>query len=378
MSPVSAPKTRNVYDRRGGLFLVMSLTSVLKSDQDLASRLANLLPVAGAPYPQELPLLAPPRTKNYALVGTAFDYLFRFEVQRRNPSANEEEWVATLAVDRLGESNSEDGLVTDKTALKMYSVIMKDENISEVWDGTFSKYVKVGEEIYHVSKSAEAKQAANVLAKARSAHRRFLRTRNPSEEQVSEIASHSLRLAKLDRIFREGFVDPALGSVDSLDVDDLLRLWKVIPFDGPMSVCLGKNVWLNPTFGRFSRGMGGADADVVASTMLIDIKTSIHPDIRLHGAQLIGYAMLAQAYRDEEAPNFPAVDSVGVYFSRQGTLVALPMEPVRKAADFKEAFGALMAHCVGSRLSHTHVRLKKTTSKPESPPSRRLSRKRSR
>jgi len=360
----------------------MSLTSVLKSDRELARRLANLLPVAGAPHLPELPVKAPPRTKNYALVGTAFDYLFRFEVQRRNPSAKAGEWVATEAVDELRSSKSdhgsEDGLVTDKIKVNMYSEIMKDENTSEVWDGKFSKYVKVGKEIYHVSKSDEAEQAAEILAKAKSAHERFLRTSDPSEEQVAEVASHSLRLAKLDAIFRRGFFDPALGSVDTLDVQDLLGLWKVIPFDGPMSVCLGDDVWLNPTFGRFSTGIGGADADVVASTMLIDVKTSIHPDIRQYADQLVGYAMLAQAYRAEEAPNFPAVESVGVYLARQGTLVVLPMEPVRKAADFKGAFGALMAHCADSPLSTTDVRLMKTTPKRKSPPARRSSRKPSR
>lgn len=356
----------------------MSLTSVLKSDQELAIRLANLLPTAGTPQLPDLSTMAPPRTKNYALVGTAFDYLFRFEVQRRNPSANAGEWVATAAVDRLGPSESEDGLVTDKNKREMYLEIMKDVNTTEIWDGKFSKYVRVGDEIYHVSRAAEAGQAAEILAKAKSAHGRFLRSRDPSNEQVSEMASHTLGLAKLDSIFRQGFVDPSLGTVDPLDVEDLLRLWKVIPFDGPLSVCLASDVWLNPTFGRFSRGIGGADADVLASTMLIDLKTSIHPDIKQHVAQLVGYAMLAQAYRAKEAPDFPEVDSVGVYFARQGTLVVLPMEPVRKAADFKEAFGALMAHCADSPTSHAKVRLKKTIAKPEFPQKKRSSRKSSR
>lgn len=353
----------------------MSLTSVLKSDQELARRLANLLQAAGAPLLPELLLKAPPRTKNYALVGTAFDYLFRFDVQRRNPSANAAEWVATAAVDKLKPSESEDGLVTDKMTFRMYSEMMKDADTSEIWDGPFSKYVRIGDKIYHVSKSDEAKQAAEILTRAKSTHERFLRTSNPSEEQVAEIASHSLRLAKLDAIFRSDFVDVALGSVDPRDVEDLLGLWRAIPFDGSMSVCLTDSVWLNPTFGRFSMGIGGADADVFASTTLIDIKTSIHPDIRQHAAQLVGYAMLAQAYREEEVPNFPVVESVGVYFARQGTLVVLPMEPVRKDADYKGAFGALMAHCTDSPLFHTDVRLKKKTLKPKSPPSRGSSRK---
>ena len=33
------------------------------------------------------PVLTEPRTKNYSLVGTAFDYLLRFEIKRRAPHA---------------------------------------------------------------------------------------------------------------------------------------------------------------------------------------------------------------------------------------------------------------------------------------------------
>lgn len=356
----------------------MSLTSLLKSDRELANRLASLLHLAEVQQSSELPLIAPPGTKNYALVGTAFDYLFRFEVQRRNPSANAVEWVAMAAADMLKGPESPDGLITDKNKVRMYLEIMKDCNTSEVLDGKFSKYVKVGADIYHVSESGKAEQAAAVLENAKSAHARFLGISNPSADQVSEIAGHSLRLAKLDAIFREGRIDSSLESVDLLDVEDLYGLWKIIPFDGPLSACLAEDVWLNPTFGRFSEGIGGADADVVASTILIDIKTSVHPDMRRHAAQLVGYAMLAQAYRTEEAQDFPALDSVGVYFARQGTLISLSLEPARKHPDYDGALKALMAHCRDASSEHANAGSKKRTSKPVGQPSKRSSKRSSR
>src|SRR5438093_5386568 len=47
-------------------------------------------------------LLAPPRTTNYMLVGTAFDYLVRFYLQRLNPDAKGKTWIAEEAVQMLG------------------------------------------------------------------------------------------------------------------------------------------------------------------------------------------------------------------------------------------------------------------------------------
>src|SRR5205807_3779618 len=48
------------------------------------------------------PLVAPPLSRRYALVGTAFDYLLRFYLHRRNPSAVRRRWVAEEGLQRLG------------------------------------------------------------------------------------------------------------------------------------------------------------------------------------------------------------------------------------------------------------------------------------
>src|SRR5262245_9435099 len=47
------------------------------------------------------PLRAQPRSSRYPMVGTAFDYLLRFELQRRAPHAVAESWVAEAVPDRL-------------------------------------------------------------------------------------------------------------------------------------------------------------------------------------------------------------------------------------------------------------------------------------
>lgn len=203
-------------------------------------------------------------------------------------------------------------------------------------------------------------KATEILSAAKVAHQQFLRTINPTEEEAADAASHALRLAKLDPIYRAGprtrIVEQAVTAVDPLDVQDLVGLWRIIPFEGPMAACLRDDVWLNPTFGRFSVGIQGADADVIAASTLIDIKTSIHPAVKPHLAQLIGYAMLAEAYKSEEAPEFPQIEKVGLYFARQGALVEMQLEAARQGPDFAGAFDALMAHCENEPLTLSDVR----------------------
>ena len=71
----------------------MSLTSILKSQPKvvdfLQSRINNLPEKPGS-YEKKRFLLG----ENPALVGTAFDYAFRFEVLRKYPYAKEYPWIA--------------------------------------------------------------------------------------------------------------------------------------------------------------------------------------------------------------------------------------------------------------------------------------------
>ncbi|GAB4317918.1 MAG: hypothetical protein Kow0084_17600 [Pseudothermotoga elfii] len=64
----------------------MSLTSFLK-DKDVKNALERTF--KKPQFNLQAELLAPPLTNNYSLVGTAFDYLFRFYIKRLNPDAVE-------------------------------------------------------------------------------------------------------------------------------------------------------------------------------------------------------------------------------------------------------------------------------------------------
>ena len=74
----------------------MSLTSFLDMP-DVTAKVKLLRPKL--PRKLSAPLKIKPRSNRYMLVGTAFDYLLRFELQRRAPHAISKRWVAEYAPD---------------------------------------------------------------------------------------------------------------------------------------------------------------------------------------------------------------------------------------------------------------------------------------
>src|SRR5437773_972190 len=69
----------------------MSLTSFL-NNPDVRKKFREEFP--RQPVRRKLTPLAPPLTNNNSLVGTAFDYLLRFYLERLNPNAQCSAWVA--------------------------------------------------------------------------------------------------------------------------------------------------------------------------------------------------------------------------------------------------------------------------------------------
>ena len=68
---------------------------------------------------------------------------------------------------------------------------------------------------------------------------------------------------------------------------------------------------LNPTF-EGSRDVGGADADLVVNGTLIDIKTTVRPEIKPDWIrQLLGYVLLDYSVRHQ-------IKAIGLYMARQG------------------------------------------------------------
>ena len=256
-------------------------------------------------------MIAHPVSEHFALVGTAFDYLFRFEVQRRFPKARTQTWVAEIAL----------GLFK--------------------WDA-----------------GADGPTARRVVRNARRAQAKFVRSRKPSEELLAEMAQHAIRLAKLDSLYRGGIFDPTIHEASPRDVRDLLRLLRIVPFDGPLGVLLKRGpILLNPTFGKFSNLMGGADADLVAGGTLIDLKATKYPEFSdEHLAQILGYQMLGELCQQASPRRFPEINAVGLYFARHGVLRTIDIRALRGSKPYVAARGLLLQaarEAVSRRPPHT-------------------------
>ena len=246
-------------------------------------------------------ILAPPVTKHYSLVGTAFDYLMRFYIKHHNPKAITKEWVAELSQERMKEIGF--ALNSQRHPIPIdNNLLAKAEGMLSKSKKAYSNYIQIG-------------------------------------EMNDELIKCTILLAHLDTFFRARIIDEDFGIVDGGDVIDLRRLISIINPDSfkAKELCL-----LNPTFGEASELIGGADADLVMDNVLIDIKTATQLELkRDHFNELIGYYTLYKIGGIPDAPVEPNIENLGIYYSRYGELYTFPVTdaiPAGKFPFFKEWF----------------------------------------
>jgi hypothetical protein len=233
----------------------MSLTSFLKNATDVRQRFKDEFDMPQLGVAKEL--AAPPLTKNYSLVGTAFDYLLRAYVERLNPKSKTREWVA------------------------------------------------------------ESDEFPKIVNEAKKSHSQFLQTGKIDDNLLRAM----LRLAQLEPISRRIVDDSYFKTVGKIDAKDIQDLRKLISLVQPKTFQAKKVSVLNPTFGRASELVGGADCDLVIDDSLIEIKTTKHFEVkREYFDQLVGYYILSRIGGIEGLPKDYPIERLGVYFSRHGYL----------------------------------------------------------
>jgi len=224
-------------------------------------------------------LKASPQTQNYSLIGTAFDYLLRFHIERLNGNSITRPWVAETAIE----------------------------------------LTKPKPEIYGKLKA--------IIDTIKKVHDSFLKTGKLSET----IVASSIVLAKLDMIYRIGRLEPNLFDYQDADIADLKNLISIVDYPSFKSKKVSA---LNPTFGEASLLVGGADADFVIDDTLIDIKTTKNLKFkREHFDQLIGYFILSRIDRIDGVNNHK-IKKIAIYFSRHGLLHSIPISEIENNPKF--------------------------------------------
>lgn len=225
-------------------------------------------------------LIAPPGTKRYTTIGTAFDYLLRLYVQYLNPQAIETAWVAESAIPLLG--------------------LIGDTNLK--------------------------RKASWIVSRAKVQKELFLKTGSATDELIEAIIS----LAYLDPIVRAGRgLEYIGGPIDEKDICDMKQLLNVVnpQYFKAQKICL-----LNPNFGFESRMVRGADADLLLDDNLIDIKTTKSLNFGVDQfRQLLGYYSLHQI----EGSSYP-ICRVSIYYSRFAYLHTIELKDIINQSTFSD------------------------------------------
>lgn len=269
----------------------MSLSSIIHDQKEIRDGLRARVVKPSIHFEA---IKAKPLTANSRIVGTAFDYVLRFFLERINSVAQSRGWIAERGAELIGTS--------------IYKYDIDDNTLSHKVD-------------------RKRRQADTYIDEAKSEHHAYLKTGHVTDKLLFA----ALRLAYLDVAVRAGpdRIDWVhLKSPDAKDVVDLRRLLTLVKASSfkAKRVCL-----LNPTFGA-ARLVGGADADLLLDDCLIDIKTTKNPYLDNRDfLQLIGYYLLHGLdgiHCDGSKTTAHKVNSLAIYFARSGYLWKIPVEEV--------------------------------------------------
>jgi hypothetical protein len=275
----------------------MSLSALVKFATPVRARMAAELPRPRLPLKAQL--LVPARARNRPLIGTAFDYLFRFNLARRFPFAVSRQWVAESALRLVSRLADQD-------------LIM----LGHDYPGDYRPAVRIKRRMAAIVEEAKGR-VASFVAGARLS---------------DALIVSAINLAHCDIYYRAGRLDERFGRPMRAQVSELRSLiqnvdWKQI---SASRVCL-----LNPHFGDGSRFVGGADADALLDDLLLDVKTTGSLKIRTEDwRQLLAYAALNLHFPIGGGKRRRRIRRIGFYFSRHGYLVSWPLAEVVDSVRF--------------------------------------------
>lgn len=227
-------------------------------------------------------ILATPLSDHYGLVGTAFDYLLRFYLERVNETAEARGWVA-------------------EESLELLRVIGER--------GPLSK-------------------AKAIIRRARDAKADYLKT----GEVTDKLLESAILLGQLDGVYRAALIDPNLGTVDHHDVEDLRNLLSIVKPDvfKAKETCI-----LNPVFAK-SNLVGGADADFIIDDTLFEVKTTKHLGLRAaYYHQLVGYYILYTLGGLFESDARFEIRKLAIYYSRHALVQSFDVNTILGGTDFR-------------------------------------------
>lgn len=225
-----------------------------------------------------------PMSKNHSIIGTAIDYLIRFQLKHIFPKAKEFPWIAEVAAQNYAEKRHNKYFTAAK---RNYSRFLKNGIINE------------------------------------------------------DLIKSTIDLAKFDVILRSGgiYYPNDFGKYKRKDVKELKMILNNIDFQ---KLKIEKRCLLNPSFGYYTKLIGGADADLIIDNTLIDIKNTQKLTItREMLNQIIGYYFMGKIGKVKGVSNWNSISKIGFFFTRYNYMYLFNIDeliPRRKKLSFEKWF----------------------------------------
>ncbi|NIJ43490.1 hypothetical protein FHS78_003805 [Parvibaculum indicum] len=258
----------------------MSLTQVIQRQEVRDAFRANAIKERTPKAIRSCPLLVPPTTKLYGIVGHAFDYLARIHLRRK---------------------------------LEGSAVTVLDY-------GWFAEHEKHRLE-WHCVRKQDYKFWVASLSRAKTAAQRY----QEGDDNLLQMSQYCQLLANVEILARSGRFDPDFRPHVDIS-NELIQMIEIL--DRQEEFCPETLCVLNPRFEAASL-VGGADADLVLDDRLIDFKTASRPIVRLeYQLQLAAYTALQRKAGLEGVPpeQQPEFRKVELYFARFGILLSWSLE----------------------------------------------------
>jgi hypothetical protein len=280
----------------------MSLTSILLNNKEVRDKLKVEFPKPEFNLISKIKV--EPKSVNYSLVGSAFDYLMRFYLEYHNKEKlliKRNCWVAENAKIALIEKLSKFG----------YNSIRVGSNRNKLVNAN---------ELLQIIKDAWSEAQDN--------YNKFIL----SGKITNKLIVSCLFLGKLDSYSRRRVIDENFETYEKEDVKDLKALISIIDLK---KIIVKENIYFNPNFGYATDLVRGADADLIIDDTLIDIKVTKELKLeKKYFDQIIGYYCLSLIGGINENPNLNVINNLGIYFARHGVLWTIPINKIGNQESF--------------------------------------------
>ena len=270
----------------------MTLTTTYRDHPEFRAWFKNIWPKVPIVLSNDILVESKFGQGSSAVIGTAFDYLLRFKIEKLNRRRVQSDiWIAE----------------------NYYERVRAYEEVREA----FSE-----EQFFH------ARLVKKIIKSTRGRLKKYI----SDDLKLEDLCPDALLLNTIDVVMRTGMFQEQVGEINEIYIDELKRMINIID-DNKFRV--EKLAVLNPNFGDASSLVGGADADLILDKTLLDIKTSKNlATKRAMFDQLVAYFMLSKIQGLYE------IENIGIYFARFGEIWLISVDQLFSGHDINSCISS--------------------------------------